>query len=277
LRWSAFPHTGGIIFCFGLHPLDVYCCRSGWWAPASVSRRRNMLLRIHFLLAAVIAMVWAYPDGHMSISFDSLRQLDSVASAPIESLGDATAYVRRAAMLCGIAGNSFVPDDTGSRLATAEWGASKNPNHLVSDDRIAEAFNFVSEEFHVEHPAHLTASDILQYRTVQASLFPHIFSGKNVNGSRPVGAVVILYQLWYSGGVTEGVRTAALLDRAPGTLKVTSGQIVGGSWAGDRNPNVTGREYQLAGRMYFTQRSPMEIQAFLGTLTKIMTIPGGVE
>jgi len=231
-----------------------------------------MLFPIHSLLV-VAATVWAYP-GSLHVSFQSLQRLDALSAGGIESLGDATAYVRKAAALCGTPDTSFAPD-LESRLAAAELDAAKDPNKLVSDERVADAFNLMSKEFRVEHPRSLTASDILQYRSVMASIFPHIFSPKNVAGSRPVGVAVMLYQLWYSGGVAEGVRKAAQLDRPPGSLKVTGGHIVGRSSTPDRNPNSLDQEYQLAGRKYFAQQTPLGTRSFLGRLATTLGMTEG--
>lgn len=227
------------------------------------------------LVILAAATMWAAPDGglHISISLQSLQQLDVLASGKIESLDDATAYVRKSAALCVLGDSDPMAEGIESRLAAAELDAAKDPNKLVSDERVAEAFNFMSDEFRVEHPARLTASDILQYRSVQASIFPHVFSPKTASGSRPVGAIVMLYQLWYNGGVTEGVRKAAQLDRPPGSLKVASGQSVSGRSGLDKNPNLTGREYQVAGYAYFAQRSPQQKRSFLDRIAKTIALP----
>jgi len=91
-----------------------------------------------------------------------------------------------------------------------------------------------------------------------------------VSGSRPAGATVMLYQLWYNGGVTEDMRKAAQLDRPPGSLKVSPS---GGSSGPNKNPNLLGREYQLAGYAYFAQRSPQQVSSFLDRLAEIMHLP----
>jgi hypothetical protein len=208
----------------------------------------------------------------LHISFRGLQQLDTLSSGKIESQNDAAAYVRKAAVICGTTDPSLVPGDIESRLVSAEWEASKDPNKLVSDDQVARAFNFMSDEFGVQHPARLTASDILQFRSVQASIFPHVFSPKTVSGSRPVGAIAMLYQLWFNGGVTEGVRRAAQLDRPPGSLKTSQS----GGWSViDKNPNLIGREYQVAGYAYFAQRSPRQISSFLDQVAGIIGLPQG--
>jgi hypothetical protein len=229
-----------------------------------------VLLSIPVLLAAVAATAWAYPGGHLTITFDGLRQLDSIASTPIGSLDDATAYVGKAAALCGITDLPLALGDIGSRLAAAELDAAKDPDKVVSDGQVAEAFNFMSDKFQVPHPAHLTASDIVQYRSVMASIFPHIFSPKRVSGSRPVGVVVMLYQLWYNGGITDGVKKAAQLDRPPGSLKVTGGRIIGRSWTPNENTSPFAGEYQAAGLTYLRGLSPDQLRSFLDQLARII-------
>jgi hypothetical protein len=221
------------------------------------------------LLLLASALIPATPGVSLHISFQSLQKLDALASGKIESLGDATSYVRQSAALCGAADPASVPDGLESRLAMAELDAVRDPSKLVSDEQVASAFNFMSDEFGVQHPAHLTASDILQYRSVQASIFPHVFSPKTVSRSRPVGAIVMLYQLWYTGGVTEGVRKAAQLDRPAGSLKVTGGQTVAHIGV-NRNSNAIGMEYRMAGGTYFARRSPERVLSFLKRLAEIM-------
>jgi hypothetical protein len=204
------------------------------------------------------------------MDFNVLQQLDAASAEKIESLRDATAYVRKSAALCGATDSVLVPDDFENRLAASEIAASKDPNSLVSDDQVADAFNFISDEFRVQHPARLTASDVLQYRSVMASIFPHVFSPKSVGGTRPVGAMVMLYQLVYNGGITDGVRRAAQLDRPPGSLRVAGGHL-----ALARNPNLIGREYQAASRSYFQRRSTREIRSFVDRTVRMMTLAGG--
>jgi len=226
-------------------------------------------LIIRLLLATVIA--WAASGDGLHISLQSLQELDALSSGKIEGPDDAAAYVRKAAALSGITDPSFVPD-LESRLAAAELEAAKDPNKLVSDERVAEAFNLMSSELQVAHPARVTAADVLQHRSVSASIFPHVFSPKTVSGSRPVGSIVMLYQLWYNGGVTGGVRRAAQLDRPPGSLKISQS---GGSSGLDKNPNLIGREYQAAGYAYFAQRSPQQIRSFLDRMADTIGLPEG--
>ena len=225
------------------------------------------------LLLLAPAILWAAPGvGHIFLSLQSLQRLDTLSSDRIESLGEATDYVTKVAALYGITPPALLPDELESRFATAELEAAKDPSKLVSDDRVAEAFNFLSNEFRVANPTHLTGADILQYRSVQASIFPHAFSPKSVSGSRPVGAVVMLSQLVFSGGITEGVRKAAELDRPPGSVRSgpSSGRL-----GINRSPNLIAREYQSSSLTYFQRLSPQETRSFLDQLAEIMALPGG--
>jgi hypothetical protein len=94
---------------FFLLPMSLHGILLPLAGPRSVSRRRNVFLRIHFLLAAAAAMRW-------DITFNGLRQLDSTGSKTIKSLSDATAYVRGAAMICSITNLFLSPDDIKTRL-----------------------------------------------------------------------------------------------------------------------------------------------------------------
>jgi len=228
-----------------------------------------LALSVLLSLLAPVVMQGA-PGISFHISFRSLQQLDTISSSRIESLDDAAAYVRKAAVLCGITDPALLPGGLESRLATAEWEAARDPTKLVPDDQVAKAFNFMSGEFRVKHPAELTAEDILQYRSVQAALFPHMFSPKGVNGSRPVSAVVILYLLWFNGGVTVDVRKAAQLDRQPGSLTISPS---GGRSGLDPNPNLAGREYQAAGYAYFVQQPPQRARSFLDHMANTVSLP----
>ena len=224
------------------------------------------------LLFAPVVM-WAASGVSLQISFHSLQQIDVLASGGIESLDDAKSYVTKSAELCGITEPALVSDDIESRLAAAEWDAARDPTKLVSDEQVAKAFNYISSELGIKHAAVLTAGDVLQYRSVQAALWPHIFSPKSVGGSRPVGAIVMLYRLWYSGGITGGVRKAADLDRPPGSLKVTGGHIVGHSGIGNSNPLQS--EYRTASQTYFARQSQQEKRTFFNRLAGIVALPGG--
>ena len=246
--------------------------RSGTGPSTGNLKERKMPMRMYTELLVVIlavAAMWAAPeeDLHISISLQALQQLDALASQKIQSKDDALAYVRKSVALCAL-GDLGPIERLESRFAAAELDAATDPNKLVPDEQIAQAFNFMSSEFGVD--TRLTAADILQYRSVQAAIFPHIFSGKDTDGNRPIGASVILYQLWYNGGITEGVRNAATLDRPPGSLKIDS---AAGRLELNRNPNPTARQYQLAGQSYFGHQSALETRAFIDKLASIIALP----
>jgi hypothetical protein len=230
---------------------------------------------IYRLLILLLPMaMWTESGMHLSITFQGLQKQDVLASGKIENLEDAATYVRESTALCVFGDPGPLGVELQSRLAAAEFEAARNPSKLIPDDKIAEAFNLMSNEFAVDQPAHLTGDDILQFRSVQASIWPHLFSPKAVNGSRPVSAVMILYQLWYNGGITEGVRNAAKLDRPPGSLKVTGGRIVG-QLGSTVNANAIGRQYQVAAGMYFAQASTRQIHSFFEKLGEILALPKG--
>lgn len=214
-------------------------------------------------------IVWALPQVNPHVDFETLRHLNAASAGKIESLDDARAYMKKSATLCGLTDFALMPDDFELRLATAEFHAARDPKALVSDDQVAAAFNFMSDEFRVAHPVLLTASDILQYRSVMASIFPNIFSPKGVTGSRPVGAMVTLWMLVYNGGITDGVRKAAQLDRPPGSLKVSAS---GGRIVPNRNPTPIATEYQRASLTYFHSRSRQDVRSFLGRIAGIMAL-----
>jgi hypothetical protein len=206
------------------------------------------------------------------MDFNSLARIDALSAVRIDTLKAAEDYVRKCADISGVRDSALMFGDIGSRLAAGELAAA-NEEGFVSDDQVAEAFNLMSDEFRVEHPARLTASDILQYRSVMAAIFPHLFSPKNMSGSRPIGAAIALYNLVYNGGITEGIRKAAELGRPPGSLKVTGGQIV--ARAGGPNRTEAQMKYQTASWMYFQQRSPQQIRSFLDRLAEIMAPTSG--
>ena len=146
--------------------------------------------------------------------------------------------------------------------------AARDPNRLVSDAEVAAAFNFMSGEFHVANPTRLTGADVLQYRAVMSAIFPHVFSPKSVRGSRPVGAVVMLYMLVYYGGMTDGWKKVG----GPHSFGITEGDPIGHAGV-DRN--VVAKEYQAASESYFQKRSAEEFRKFANRLAKILALPGG--
>jgi hypothetical protein len=223
------------------------------------------------LLFLAPVMLWGLPQVNLHINFEVLREMDAASSARLEDLSDAGAYVKKSAVLCRVASPAPMPEYLMNRLAAAEFDAVRNPARLVTDEQVAAAFNLMSDEFSVRHPVRLTASDVLEYRSVQASIFPHLFSPKTVGGSRPIGTIIMLYQLWYNGGVTENLKRAAQLDRPPGSLKVVSGRIFGRVPAG----SGIGTEYRSAGRAYFQGQSLGEIQSFMSRLVDVIAPPDG--
>jgi hypothetical protein len=219
------------------------------------------------LLPAILGVV-AQP--HLFLPFPALQELDKLSGDRLETEEDAKTYVRNSAAAFGIAEASFLPNRLESRLSEAELNAAKETKKLVSDDQIAEAFNFLSDEFRVAKAERLSGADILLYRSVKASMFPRLFNPKTVSGSRPVGALIILDTLTFEGGIMEGVRKAAELDRPPGSLKITGGQIVGRL---GNSTSQTQREYRTAALNYFAQHSSQEIEAFLDRLAEILGLP----
>ncbi len=232
-------------------------------------------LRFFFLLLLAPALL-ALPAGgpHLFLSFQGLQRLDAISASRIESPEDAVAYVRNAAAEFGIADPALLPAGVESRLAAAELEAVKDPGKLISDDQVAEAFNFLSDEFHIANPERLTGADILLYRGVKASMYPHLYSPKSVGGSRPVGALIMLDTLICEGGIMDGIRKAALLDRTPGSLKITGGRIAGhpGAWTSNGNPNLINREYRNVSLAYFAQLSPLEVRSFFDRLAGILVL-----
>jgi hypothetical protein len=162
----------------------------------------DLHIRFVFLLSLAPLLFAASTDRpHLFLSFSALQQLDALSADRVESLEDATAYVTKAATQFGIADPSFIPGGLASRFAAAELAAAKDPDKLVSDEQVAEAFNFLSDEFHVANPERLTGADILLYRGVKASMYPHLYSPKSVGGSRPLGALIMLDTLICEGGI----------------------------------------------------------------------------
>jgi len=139
-------------------------------------------LRILLLLAP--ALVWGSSGVSLHMDSRSLFKLEVLSSGRIEGPDDATAYVRKAAAICGVADPALVPDGLESRLSAAELDAAKDPSKLISDDQVARAFNFMSDQFGVANPIRLAGTDVLHYRGVMSAIFPHVFSREAVSGSR---------------------------------------------------------------------------------------------
>jgi hypothetical protein len=223
-------------------------------------------LRILLLLASTLVS----GTSGMGLHIDSrtLFKLEVLSSGRIADQDGATAYVRKATAICGADDPVVLPEGFESRLAAAELNAAKDPAKLISDDQVANAFNFMSDEFGVANPIRLTGVDILHYRGVMSAIFPHVFSPATVSGSRPVGAVVMLYMLVSYGGMTEGWKKVG----GPNSFGISEAEPV-------ERPGIDrsaiAREYQTASMAYFQKRQPEEVRSFFGRLARIMTIPEG--
>ncbi len=156
------------------------------------------------------------------------------------------------------------------QIVNSELAAAQEPFQMVTDDRVAEAFNFVSDQFRVSHPQHLTGTDVLQFRIAMSAIYPHVFNSKSQNGSRPVSALILLHQLVFNGGVPQGAKNLAQTDPQPGSRKIDSSR---GRIIPNRDVNIVAREYQGAGSRYFRALSNLEFQHFVGALEQIMGLP----
>jgi len=216
------------------------------------------------ILLTVPVILLASTEVQPHMNFITIRELDAISASEITSPNDADAYVEKAASLCGIAG--LLPGNIRWQLASAEYKATHNPGMLVSDTQVADAFNFISKELSVPHPARLGASDILQFRSVMAATYPNVFTPKNVNGSRPVGTLLMLYMLVSNGGIRDGVRKQSQLDPMPGSVRLTTTR----SYLAPSNRTKVEAEYQYAMQDYFAKRSPVEIRFFIETVTNFI-------
>ncbi len=199
------------------------------------------------------------PGVSLHIDSRSLWPLERLSAGNIDNIGDATVYVTKAATLCGIADPDLLPENLEFRIAKAELDVAKDPSRLMSDEQVAEAFNFMSDEFRVPTPTRLTGADVLHYRGVMSAFLPHVFSPKSVSGNRPVGAVVMLYLLVYSGGMTDGWKKVG----GPGGFGVTDADPDHPVPGTGKTSNLIAIEYQTAANAYFLQRSPEEAHVFL--------------
>jgi len=204
----------------------------------------------------------------------NLRSLQTINSLPVRRIGsfeDADAYVKQVAEACGVRG-PILTGELIPLLVNEELAAAEDPSKLVSDDRVAEAFNFLSDEFRVPHPQRITGVDVLQYRITMAAIYPHVFSPKNAGGVRPVEALILLHQLVFNGGVPEGAKKYAQKDPQPGSFNIDPSRTRA---AIDKNPNLIGREYWTASAQYFRELTPEKMQSFVDSTTKIMALPVG--
>jgi hypothetical protein len=206
------------------------------------------------------------------VNLRSLQSINSLPSTPITTLEEAETYVRQVAELCGIQG-PILTGELLPRLVQGEWAAAQDPSKLVSDDRLAEAFNFLSTEFRVPHPQHVTGTDILQFRIARSAMYAHVFSPRTVSGSRPVEAVISLQQLVFDGGVLEGAKRYAQKDPHPGSFKIDPSRSRAGINA---NPNLMiAREYQTASMRYFRGLTAQGLQSLIDSIARIMALPAG--
>jgi len=144
-----------------------------------------------------------------------IRSIDSLSAAAVGNLDDADAYVNQVAKLCGLKDTTLL-EPLLARLAKAELAAAQDPSALVSDDQVASAFNFMSDQFYksvpdeyrIPHPRHVTGTEILEWRTTRVGVnYPHLFSQGNLSGTRPVGAVLLLRMMTLSGGIPAPLQT----------------------------------------------------------------------
>jgi hypothetical protein len=220
------------------------------------------------LLLLGAAVAWGASGVRLHIDPRSLFELEALSSVRVEGPDDAARYVRKAAAICGVADPALVPDGLESRLAAAELDAAKDPSKLISDDQVARAFNFMSDQFGVANPTRLTGADVLQYRGVMSAVFPRVFGPKTVSGSRPVGAIVMLYLLVYYGGMTDGWKKVG----GPNSFGISEAEPTEHLGI-DRH--AVAIQYQTASFAYFQKRQPEEVRRFLGGLAKIMALPEG--
>jgi hypothetical protein len=214
------------------------------------------MLYTAMLLVPTITL--AAPEVSLQIDARSLWALERLSAGKIESPAEAADYVRRASVICGIADPSSLPDHLESRLAHAELDAARAAR-LISDDQVAQAFNSISVRLRISNPRRIEAPDVLHYRSVMSTIFPHLFSPASARGSRPVGTVVMLYMLAYYGGATDGWKRVG----GPNSFAITEA----------RPPNdadtALGREYQSKARAYFDD-SESQTRSFVSGVEDIL-------
>ncbi len=215
-------------------------------------------------------------DGTMAaeqgyVNDRSIQIINSLGDPRFKSLDDADAYVRQVARACEVQG-PVLTEGLLPRLAEGELAAAQDPSRLVSDDNVAETFNFLSREFRVPHPQVLTGNDVLQFRTAMSAIYPHVFSAKSSPGSRPTQALILLHQLVFNGGIPEGAKRFARKDPQPGSFKALESRV-------QLNPDPTSslavREYRSASIAYFRRLDELEMHSLIESLAKIMALPAG--
>ncbi len=206
------------------------------------------------------------------VNLRSLQGIDSIPHTSITTPEEAEEYVKQVALFCGVQG-PILTGELLPLLAKAELAAAQDPSKLVSDDRLAEAFNFLSTEFRVPHPQHVTGTDVLQFRIARSAIYAHVFSPRTASGSRPVEAVISLQQLVFDGGVLEGAKRYAQKDPQPGSFKIDPSRSRAGINA---NPNLMiAREYQTASMTYFRGLTAQGLQSLIDSIARIMALPAG--
>ena len=201
----------------------------------------------------------------------SLQIISLLSETKIANIDDAQAYVKQAAGACGVQGPILMRELL-PRLAAGELAAAENPSLLVSDDRVAEAFNFLSREFQVPDQQFLAGTDVLHFRTTMSAIYPHVFSPKSMNGSRPVQALITLHQLVFNGGVPDGAKKFAEKNPQPGSFKIDPSRT---RMAIDKNPNPIANEYRTASARYFQGLTSEQMQSFVDSISKVMALPAG--
>jgi hypothetical protein len=256
---------------------------AGWIFPSSLVRLFYFVL----LLAAILGSEFlvaqqstsnagpvkesagpmASEQGYLNLR--SLRSIDSLSAAGIATQDDAENYVRQVAKLCGAKEKDDLTDALLARLVNGELAAAHDPAGLVPDDRVANAFNFLSDQLRVAHSRRLTGAEVRQYRTTRLAIYPHLFGEGNVSGTRPVGAVLMLCMLVLNGGVPEETENSAGTALQSSSLKNDPHRA---NW-GDGTPYRAAREYRIASTTYFQELTPQGLQSFVGSVAKIMALP----
>jgi hypothetical protein len=210
----------------------------------------------------------ASEQGYLDLR--NIRSIDSFSAGRIANLDDAEAYVRQVAKLCGVKDTALV-EALLARLVKGELAAAQDASELVSDDRVADAFNFLSDQFRVAHPRRVTGDQILQYRTTRLAIYPNVFSQQNLSGSRPVGAVLMLCMLVLNGGVPESTESSARTNPQPSSLTNDPPQT---SWAVAGSHRYRGAfEYRNASTTYFQGLTPQGLRTFVDSVARILALP----
>ncbi len=157
-------------------------------------------------------------NAELQMSLDNVRKVDSISENVIRTAADANAYVTNAAEAWGLrqpqSEEVLTRQNILSRLATAEFVASHNPQTKISDAQIATAFNHISADLRISTEISLNESTVRAFRIVWGSICPHLFPANE--NLRPVAASILLYLLVYNGGVSE---TAIQLSKSASLVR----------------------------------------------------------